>query len=295
MFSPAARMYQKSGIKTELERPLTAAPAATIVHEMTSSLGYAMNDVCSGYIEFSFGPFRLIPEQQLLVEDGKPVSMGARCLELLRVLVEHSGQVVSKDELIACIWPDTCVSESNLKVQIAALRRALGEGRRGERYIATVSGRGYRFVAPVKRQDAFHGQGKTAGAPEHNLVPGWTRLLGRDQIIEALIRELAARRFTAIGGPGGVGKTTVALALANLLGGGYRDDVCLVELAAWRDSNLVPSATAAALADGIPAEEGAEALPSFLRHKNMLIVLDCGDHLAAADRSTLNQSGSGGA
>jgi DNA-binding winged helix-turn-helix (wHTH) protein len=260
---------------------------------MSSSPGYPMNNVSSGYLEFSFGPFRLIPAQQLLVEDGKPVSMGARGLELLRVLVEHSGKVVSKDELIACIWPDTCVSESNLKVQIAALRRALGEGRRGERYVATVSGRGYRFVAPVKRQDAFHGQGETAAASEDNLVRGWIRLLGRDQIIDALIRELPARRFITNAGPGGIAKTTVALALANLLVGGYRNDVCLVELAALRDSHLVPSAIAAALAADIPAEEGAEALPSVLRHKSMLIVLDCSDHLA--DKNTSNQSGSRGA
>jgi DNA-binding winged helix-turn-helix (wHTH) protein len=77
------------------------------------------------------------------------------------VLVGHSGEVVSKEELIARIWPDTCVSESNLKVQIASLRRALGEGRRGERYVATVNGRGYRFVAPVKRQGASHEQGNS--------------------------------------------------------------------------------------------------------------------------------------
>jgi DNA-binding winged helix-turn-helix (wHTH) protein len=87
-----------------------------------------MNDLSTECLEFSFGPFRLIPEQQLLVEGEKPVNLGARGLELLHALVEHSGEVVSKDELIARIWPDTCVSKNNLKVQIAALRRALGEG-----------------------------------------------------------------------------------------------------------------------------------------------------------------------
>jgi DNA-binding winged helix-turn-helix (wHTH) protein len=250
-----------------------------------------MNNVCSGYIEFSFGPFRLIPEQQLLLENGEPVNVGARGLELLRVLVEHSGKVVSKDELIACIWPDTCVSESNLKVQIAGLRRALGEGQRGERYVATVNGRGYRFVAPVKRQDAFHREGNTAVASEHNAVPGWIRQLGHDQIIDALTRELPAQRCNPIGGPSGMGQTTVALALANLLVGGYRDDVCVVELAALRDSHLVQSAIVAALAAGIPAEGGSEALPSVLHRKSMLIVLDCGDYLRGADESTLNQSG----
>jgi DNA-binding winged helix-turn-helix (wHTH) protein len=254
-----------------------------------------MNKLCPGYLEFSFGPFRLIPEQQVLLEDGKPVSVGARGLELLRVLVERSGKVVSKDELIACIWPDTCVSESNLKVQIAGLRRALGEGRRGERYVATVNGRGYRFVAPVKRQDALHEQGNTAVDSEYNRVPGWIRVLRHDQIIEALTRELPARRCNTIGGPGGIGQTTVALALANLLVRGYRDDVRVVELAGLPDSQLLQSAIVAALAAGIPVEGGAEALPSFRQHKSMLIVLEYTDHLAAADRSTLNQSGSGGA
>jgi DNA-binding winged helix-turn-helix (wHTH) protein len=281
-----------SGMKTELERYPTAAPAATIEREMSSRLGCPMNNVSSGYLEFSFGPFRLIPEQQLLVEDGKQVNVGARVLELLRVLVEHSGKVVSKDELIACMWPDTCGSESNLKVQIAALRRALGEGRRGERYVATVNGRGYRFVAPVKRQDAFRGQGKTAAVPENNLVPGWIRLLGHDQILDALTGELSARRFITVGRPGGVGQTTVGLALADLLVGGHRDGLSLVELVALRDSHLVQAAIAAALAAGISAEAGAEALPSVLHHKSVLIVLDYSDHLAAADRSTSNQSAS---
>jgi DNA-binding winged helix-turn-helix (wHTH) protein len=197
--------FDRSWKKSEIERGVL------------SRLGYPMSNVSSGYLEFSFGPFRLIPEQQLLVEGEKPVTLGARGLELLRVLVEHAGEVVSKEELIARIWPDTCVSESNLKVQIASLRRALGEGRRDERYVATVSGRGYRFVAPVKRQSASHEQGKTAAAPEHNLVSGWTRPLGRDQIIDALLRELPVRRFITIVGPGGIGKTTVALALANVL------------------------------------------------------------------------------
>ena len=261
-------------MNTELERFSTDAPAAGTEHEMSSSVGYQTNKVSSGYVEFSFGPFRLIPEQQLLVEDGKPVSVGARGLELLRVLVENSGKVLSKDELISCIWPDTCVSESNLKVQMAALRRVLGEGRRGERYVATVSGRGYRFVAPVRRQAAFHEQRGTAVAPEHNLVPESIRLLERDQI------------------PGGIGMTTVALALANLLVGDYRDDLRVVELTALRDSHLVSSAIAAALAAHLAADGGAEALPSVLGHKSMLIVLDWSDHLAAADKSTLNQRGS---
>jgi predicted ATPase/DNA-binding winged helix-turn-helix (wHTH) protein len=241
--------------------------------------GCRISNAPSGYLEFSFGSFRLIPEQQLLVEGEKPVNLGARGLELLQVLVEHTGEVVSKDELIVRIWPDTRVSESNLKVQIAALRRALGEGRAGDRYIATVSGRGYRFVAPVERHGASHARTGTA-AREHNLPLGWSPPLGRNDIIDALLCELPVRRFITIAGPGGIGKTTVALALANVLVGSYRDGVWLVELAALRDPNLVPSAIASAL--GLPAEEGAKALPFILSHRSMLIVLDCCEHLVDA-------------
>ena len=99
---------------------------------------------------FSFGPFRFLPAQQLLLEGEEPVRLGSRALEILAALVERAGELVSKRELMARAWPNIVVEEGNLKVHVAALRRALDKGRSGGRYIATVSGRGYRFVAPVK-------------------------------------------------------------------------------------------------------------------------------------------------
>jgi DNA-binding winged helix-turn-helix (wHTH) protein len=279
-------------MNTGLERPFKAVQAAEKEEGMASSLGYPINNVCSGYLEFSFGPFRLIPEQQLLLEDGEPVSVGARGLELLRVLVEHSGQVVSKDALITCIWPDTCVSENNLKVQIAALRRALGEGRRGERYVATVNGRGYRFVAPVKRQDAFQGQGNDVVTEEQSEVSRWIRSFEHNQIVEALTRELPSRPGNPVVGSGSIGQTPLALVLANLLVRACRDNVRVVELAALPDSQVVQSAIAAALAAGIPGDGGAPTLPSVRQHKSMLIVLDCSGYAAAAGKGRLDQSAS---
>ena len=96
----------------------------------------------------SFEPFRLLAAQRLLLEGGKPVRLGSRAFEILAALVERAGEVVSKEELIARVWPQTFVDESNLKIQVSALRRALGDGQGGRRYVVTVPGRGYNFVAP---------------------------------------------------------------------------------------------------------------------------------------------------
>jgi DNA-binding winged helix-turn-helix (wHTH) protein len=97
----------------------------------------------------SFGPFRLLPKQRLLLEGEKPVRLGSRALDLLIVLTERAGKVVGKDELVARVWPNTFVDEGNLKFQVGALRRTLGDGHSGNRYLATIPGRGYSFVAPL--------------------------------------------------------------------------------------------------------------------------------------------------
>lgn len=103
---------------------------------------------------FAFGPFVFTPERQLLKNDTTALRVGSRALELLTVLVERPGELITKRELMERIWPDTIVEEGNLKVTMAALRRALGDEATAARYIATVIGRGYRFIAPVIRSGA---------------------------------------------------------------------------------------------------------------------------------------------
>ena len=104
----------------------------------------------AGVRVFAFEPFLLLPERQLLMRGGAAVAVGGRALDLLTALVERAGTVVSKADLIAAAWPTTTVDESNLKVNIAALRRVLGDDIGSTKFIATVTGRGYRFVAPVE-------------------------------------------------------------------------------------------------------------------------------------------------
>ena len=99
--------------------------------------------------EVSFGPFRLLPTQFLLLEGDKPVSLGSRALEILTVLLERPGELVSKQELMDRVWPNVFVEPANLTVHMSALRRTLGDGRDGNRFIINVPGRGYSFVAAV--------------------------------------------------------------------------------------------------------------------------------------------------
>jgi DNA-binding winged helix-turn-helix (wHTH) protein len=98
-----------------------------------------------------FGDFRLVPAARTLTRGDSPVHLGGRALDILIVLVERAGQVVSKAELFASVWPNTVVEESTLRVNVAALRKALGDGRPGKRFIVGVYGRGYSLVAEAKR------------------------------------------------------------------------------------------------------------------------------------------------
>jgi DNA-binding winged helix-turn-helix (wHTH) protein len=103
---------------------------------------------------FAFGPYLYIPRRQLLLKDGQPVRIGCRALDLLAAFVQRPGELLTKRELIDQAWPSTTVVEGNLKVHIAALRRALDDDAGSAHYIATVNGRGYRFIAPVETGEA---------------------------------------------------------------------------------------------------------------------------------------------
>src|SRR5229473_8540447 len=164
----------------------------------------------------SFGPFRLLAAQRLLLEGDNPVRLGSRAFDILAALVERAGEVVDKKELIARAWPQTFVEDANLKIQVSALRRTLGDGQGGRRYIATIPGRGYNFVAPVSHEEAAPASPRPTMAPAgmHNLPHAVTRMIGREEAVATLVSRLSRERLLTIVGPGGIGKTTVALAVA---------------------------------------------------------------------------------
>jgi len=232
---------------------------------------------------FAFGSFRLIPAQRMLLEDGKPMRLGSRALDILVTLVEGAGETIRKDQLIARAWPDTFVDEGALRVHVAALRKALGDGRAGNRYIANNPGRGYSFVAPVARV-----QQQPATAPQDRAVAGdnlpapLTRIVGRDEDIAALTTQLARRRLLTIVGSGGIGKTTVAIAVAETARASYRDGVWFVGLASLADPDLVPSSLGAVLGISLPGVNPVFGLTAWLRDKHTLIVLDSCEHVIGA-------------
>jgi len=229
-----------------------------------------------------FGPYAFHPSQRLILEGDRPLRMGGRALDILQVLVEHAGQVVSKDELIARVWPTSVVEEINLRVHIAALRRALGDGQNGERYIVNIPLRGYSFIAPVGQVlealpifiDSVH-------KPQHNLPARLTSITGRDSIVGSVVRQLPVRRFMTLVGPAGIGKTTVALRVAELLLQHYRDGVWIVDLATVDD----PAQVVDQLIQTLELEAGVTAL--LPRHA--LLVLDNCEHVLDRCRTLVEE------
>src|SRR5712675_778643 len=232
----------------------------------------------------SFGPYRLLAAQRLLLEGDTPARLGSRAFDTLAALVGRAGEVVGKEELIARVWPQTFVEESNLKVQVSALRRALGDGHAGNRYIVTVPGRGYNFVAPVNLEEPPRASLPPTIAPAgvHNLPLAVTRMIGREETVTALISRLSRQRLVTILGPGGIGKTTVALAVAERMIESYEHGVWLVDLASLGDPRLVPSAVASVLGLEIHAEDTSPGLVAGLRDKRMLLLLDNCEHVIDA-------------
>ncbi len=231
----------------------------------------------------AFGPFVLHRARKLLLQNGQAVRLGSRAFDLLAALVERAGKVVSRTELEACVWPRSVVEETSLRVHMSALRKVLGEGQEGVRYIANVPGRGYSFVAEVVALDAGQsGPASPAADVPHNLPTRLTREIGRQAMVGDVAARLAQSRMVSIVGPGGMGKTTVALAVAEEVLPRYRDGVRFVDLAPLADPDHVPDALASALGLALAPGAGLDPLCQHLRGQRILIVLDNCEHVIDA-------------
>ena len=232
----------------------------------------------------SFGPFRLFVDRRLLLEGETAVRIGSRALEILIALLERPGKLVNKEELIARVWPSTYVADGNLKFQVAALRRALGDGRNDRRFVENSPGQGYRFVGElVVTDDAGSlGQVVPVSSHRHNLPRRMTQLIGRTELVASLAKQLSSCRLLTIVGPGGMGKTSVAVAVGERLIGAHADGVCFTDLSSLADPSLVHGAVAAAMGIEVNSEGSLESLTRALCDKRMLFVLDDCAHVVDA-------------
>ncbi|WP_247416002.1 winged helix-turn-helix domain-containing protein [Bradyrhizobium sp. 159] len=219
----------------------------------------------------------------MLLLDERPVKLGGRAFELLRLLVQRRGELVSKNELMAAAWPGTFVHDSNLKVNMWSLRRSLGDTQIEPIYIATVARRGYKFIADVRVGIGEIEEEPTLADPLPLSHPPLPRgIVGREADIGEIADLLVEDRHVTLAGPGGIGKTTVALAVAQAFAPRYRDGVCFVDLATISDPTLFGAALVTALGIRGNTDIGLAAVLDYLRPRQMLLILDNCEHVLPA-------------
>jgi predicted ATPase/DNA-binding winged helix-turn-helix (wHTH) protein len=224
----------------------------------------------------TFGPFEVFPGQRLLLRSGKRLPIGSRAFDLLVVLGSRAGQVVDKDELIAAVWPGIFVEGSSLRKHIAELRKVLNEDRSAPCVITNVPGRGYCFVAPVTMRPSPEETAPIPDevAPQRFLPRLVCRVIGRDALVAAIAEEVIQRPLVTLVGPGGIGKTTVALTVATVVGECFVDGIVFVDLSAVDEERMVPGVVAAALGHVMRSNDPAAELAALLHKKRVLLMLD---------------------
>jgi predicted ATPase/DNA-binding winged helix-turn-helix (wHTH) protein len=247
---------------------------------------------------YRFGHFSLDLGQHRLLSEGTPVAMGARSFDLLVALVARAGRLVTKNELLALVWPGLVVEENNLQVQISALRKLLGPSA-----VATIPGRGYRFDLPVEAVAAGAPVGRAEAAAEDSPaaaeaapapqrvatnVPARLPLLyGRTGDVEAIKGLLARHVVVTVVGAGGIGKTRVAQAASGHLAveraRDFPDGVWWVDLAPVSDGEAVPRAVARVLGTLLGSERPhMETMAAVLASLRLLLVMDNCEHVSDA-------------
>jgi predicted ATPase/DNA-binding winged helix-turn-helix (wHTH) protein len=248
---------------------------------------------------FSFGPFSLSPGTRILRKDGAVIPLGSRAFDMLVAMLERHGTVVTPEELMAVAWPGVIVVESNVRVQMANLRRTLGCGRDGARYIANVAGRGYCFVEPVERIDSFDEPWAAASEPdaaaaaaagdrEKQAAGSISKFpaplegaIGRDGCVAELSRIVSERRLVTVVGAAGAGKTTLATLVAHALDA-FDGAMFFVDLSVVDREEMVTEALAAAVGYLPPGGDLLPGLLEILSARRTLIVLDNCEHVISA-------------
>ncbi|HEY1926797.1 MAG TPA: winged helix-turn-helix domain-containing protein [Caulobacteraceae bacterium] len=239
-------------------------------------------------LRIRFGEFEFSPGLRRLERRGAVVELSSRAIDILAVLTERPGEVITKRELLARVWPDVVVVEAALRLHMVALRRALGDGEGGKRFIITVSGRGYCFVGSLEPVPAAIGGGAPLPRDARRVLPaGPAKVVGRDKVVEDLLLRLELQRFVTVVGPGGIGKTAVALMAAHQWEEAHRGAAVFIDLGDLAPESPESVAEALCAMLGVPPQ-GSSALECILVHLGTspaLIVLDtCEGVIDAAAR-----------
>jgi predicted ATPase/DNA-binding winged helix-turn-helix (wHTH) protein len=224
----------------------------------------------------AFGPFALSPGERLLTRDGEAVEIGGRSLDLLIVLTDQPGRVLSKRDLLKQVWSDVVVEDGSLRFHMAGLRKLLGDGRDGARYISTQIGVGYAFVAGVERQG---GHAVVVEQPAVLNLPPRLPLIGRVRDVALLQERVPHTPLFAIVGPGGAGKTSLAIEVGHVLSEAFAGQIAFVDLSMLENAALVPAMIAGAMGIAVQGEDPLAVILGHLRDRPFLLLLDNCEHV----------------
>jgi predicted ATPase/DNA-binding winged helix-turn-helix (wHTH) protein len=246
---------------------------------MHGGTGLDLND--SADTAITFGPFQIFLAQRCLMRDGQPVRLGSRAFDLLLALVESAGTLISKEDLIARVWPGTHVEEVVLRVHVTALRKVLSDGRPDARDVLTVPGRGYQFVTPTASQLVPKPKevGSNTRQNATDVPELQTRVIGRDDDVANIIARLQTNRCITISGTAGIGKTTVALAVAQILAPRFVFGATFVDLAPVSAAAHVIDAIARAIGFTGGGSISTESIAAFLEGRELLLIVDNCEHI----------------
>jgi non-specific serine/threonine protein kinase len=227
-----------------------------------------------------------------VLKGGRAVPMEPKAFVALLALMSAPGVLVTKDRLLTEVWPNTFVAPNTLTRVITQLRRALGDDSKTPRYIETVHTRGYRFVGVLRGTEAQPRIPRTeraASSLPHLHVPSpVAALIGRDEEVDRLKSAVSTGRMTTLVGPGGVGKTQLALEAARQAAGRFADGVCFVDLSPYSGADVVPRRVAAVLdmsdPDGAVPDQ-SDRVAHLLRDRRLLLLLDNCEHVVDGCRA----------
>jgi predicted ATPase/DNA-binding winged helix-turn-helix (wHTH) protein len=248
----------------------------------------------SAHRKLRFGPFELSTGERALRRGGVALPLGERALDILIYLVERPGEVVTKKEIIDHAWPEFVVEEGTLRVHIATIRKALGDGKFGNRYISNIQGRGYSFVGSLigldnRKTDIPKPQRTNIRHYDGNLPVCHRRMLGRDLILSDVQGSIREQRFVTLLGPGGIGKTTIAVAVGHALAEDFGGEVYFVDLASLTHPDQVVRAIGTSLGLVRKSNDESLELVDLVRSRRLLIILDSCEHLIEAAASIAEQ------